>query len=243
MIVAAALCPSPPLLVRELTGADPAAPELRRACLDAVDELLAGGPDVVAVIGAADQTATWDENARLDLAAFAPQTVLARKDSWSSRNNAHQSAELPMPLGVGAWLLDQAACRCRRVLQSVGLDEPADRCAAVGAALAGSPGRTALLVMADGSARRGLKAPGHLDERSAAFDAEVERAVAGADLDALLSVDARLARELMAAGRPAWQALAGALHGSRVDSRVRYCDDPFGVAYLVASLRVRRGEP
>jgi aromatic ring-opening dioxygenase LigB subunit len=93
-------------------------------------------------------------------------------------------------------------------------------------------------VLGDGSARRGLRAPGYLDARSAGFDAEVERAVRTGDLDALLAIDPELARELMAAGRPAWQVLAGALAGKVVESEIRYCDDPFGVAYLVASLRV-----
>ncbi len=40
MITSAALCPWPPLLVRELTGADPVLPELRAACAEAVAELL-----------------------------------------------------------------------------------------------------------------------------------------------------------------------------------------------------------
>ena len=39
--------------------------------------------------------------------------------------------------------------------------------------------------MADGSARRGRRAPGYLDERSARFDAGVERAVRDGDLEAL----------------------------------------------------------
>jgi len=96
----------------------------------------------------------------------------------------------------------------------------------------------ALLVLGDGSACRGLKAPGYLDERSAGFDAEVERAVRTGDLDALLTIDPALASELMATGRPAWQVLAGALNGQVVASEIRYCDDPFGVAYLVASIRI-----
>ena len=60
MIIAAALCPAPPLLIRELTGADPAAPELRSACLDAVTELTAAAPDGIAVVGAAEETTQWD---------------------------------------------------------------------------------------------------------------------------------------------------------------------------------------
>jgi len=62
--------------------------------------------------------------------------------------------------------------------------------------------------------------------------------VRGGDLGALLSVDAGLARELMATGRAAWQVLAGAMDGLRPAATVRYRDDPFGVAYLVASLEV-----
>ncbi|HET9895804.1 MAG TPA: hypothetical protein VFQ44_12825 [Streptosporangiaceae bacterium] len=58
------------------------------------------------------------------------------------------------------------------------------------------------------------------------------------DLGALLAIDAGVARELMAAGRPAWQVMSGALDGSDVTTHIRCSGDPFGVAYLVASLRV-----
>ena len=44
MITGAALCPWPPLLVRELTGADPVLPELRAACAEAVAALLRAEP-------------------------------------------------------------------------------------------------------------------------------------------------------------------------------------------------------
>jgi aromatic ring-opening dioxygenase LigB subunit len=101
----------------------------------------------------------------------------------------------------------------------------------------------ALLVMGDGSARRSRRAPGHLDERSEAFDAEVERAVRDGDLGALLAIDAQLARDLMATGRAAWQVLAGAVDGKAPAATIRYRDDPFGVAYLVASLDIPQPSP
>jgi hypothetical protein len=42
----------------------------------------------------------------------------------------------------------------------------------------------------------------------------------------------------MATGRPAWQVLAGALEGmAGLAVEVQYAGDPFGVAYLVATLR------
>jgi hypothetical protein len=230
MITAAALCPAPPLLARELTGADPVVPELRRAGRDAAAGLLRGRPDVVAVVGAGEQTRTWDEGMELDVSGFAPGIGAAARDG---------SAGLPLPLGLGARLLDQAGYAGPRVLQSVGQDEPAGRCAELGARIARSAGRVALLAMGDGSARRGPKAPGYFDERSGPFDAEVERAVRTGDLNALLGLDQDLARELMATGRPSWQVLAGALQGTEPAGEIIYRDDPFGVAYLVATLTVR----
>lgn len=228
MITAAALCPAPPLLARELTGAEPVLPELRQACHEATLDLLRGKPDLVVVVGVSAHTQPWDSAARFDLTAFAPGMGQRTGD-----------VSLPLPLGIGDRLLDEAGFAGRRMLQSVGLQEPAEDCAALGAKLAGAADPAALLVLADGSARRGLKAPGHLDERSFGFDAEVERAVRAGELARLLALDAGLADELMATGRPAWQVLAGALNGRPVSSAIRYCDDPFGVAYLVASLSTR----
>jgi aromatic ring-opening dioxygenase LigB subunit len=97
----------------------------------------------------------------------------------------------------------------------------------------------AMLVMGDGSARRSLKAPGHLDPRAEPFDAQVEQAVRDGRLGALLKLDEALARDLMATGRPAWQVLAGAIPNDALVTEVLYRDDPFGVAYLVASLHPR----
>ncbi len=46
----------------------------------------------------------------------------------------------------------------------------------------------------------------------------------------------------MATGRPAWQVLAGALETAfPLAVAVRYAGDPFGVAYLVATLRPSLG--
>jgi hypothetical protein len=229
VLTAAALCPAAPLLAPELTGADPVVPELRQACRDAADALVHTGPDVIVVVGAGERTRTWDPaGARLDLSGYAPGP--------GARPAAAET--LPLPLGLGGRLLDEAGYHGRRELQEVGADEPASACAALGALLAQRAPRAALLVMADGSARRGVKAPGYLDERSAGFDAEVGRAIRDGDLPALLALSAALASELMATGRPAWQVLAGATNGASPASVIRYDDDPFGVAYLVASLTV-----
>ena len=70
MITSAALCPGPPLLVRELTGADPVLPELRAACAEAVATLLRDRPEVVAVVGPGPATGPWPGDGRLNVAAF-----------------------------------------------------------------------------------------------------------------------------------------------------------------------------
>lgn len=230
MIAAAALCPWPPLLVRELTGADPVLPELRTACGTAVATMLAAGPEVVAVVGPGPRTAQWPGDGRLDTATFG---------DWPGRSGDTTRPVLPPAAGIGAYLLDQAGYPGPRLIWSVSEDEPAGVCAGLGAELAGLGGvdqRTGLLVLGDGSARRGPRAPGYVDERAAAFDVAWQRAVRTGDLPTLLALDAALARKLMATGRPAWQVLAGACPGPLRTVDVQYAGDPFGVMYLVASL-------
>ena len=247
-IAAAALCPSPPLLCPQLTGRRPVLPELRAACAEVVGRLLGQDPDVVVVVGPGAATGTWDAGSRLDLSALAPGiaeggrgTAIAEGGRGTAIADGGRSG-VPLAVGLGAMLLDQAGYRGPRHLQAVGRDEPAGACAKLGAELAGSGARTALLVMGDGSARRTLKAPGYLDPRAAGFDSGVERAIRAGDLAALLELDQALARDLMATGRPAWQVLAGALPAPAPATEVLYCDDPFGVAYLVAYLHPREGE-
>jgi aromatic ring-opening dioxygenase LigB subunit len=97
----------------------------------------------------------------------------------------------------------------------------------------------ALLVMGDGTARRGEKAPGYADPRAEAFDATVVRALAGGDPRTLADLDPTLAAELLVAGRAPWQVLAGAALAARPGGAwradLRYADAPYGVGYAVAS--------
>jgi hypothetical protein len=95
-----------------------------------------------------------------------------------------------------------------------------------------------LLVVADGSARRGEKAPGHLDERAFAFDAAIDTALRQGDPAALSGLDEDLGAQLLAAGVPALRQL-GRLVGERpVRAQVDYADDPFGVQYWVVRWEV-----
>lgn len=120
----------------------------------------------------------------------------------------------------------------------VGADARPDECAALGGVLADAAGRTGLVVVADGSARRGLRAPGHLDDRAFAYDDAWRGAVSRGDAAALAGLDAELAADLLAQGRAPLQVLAAATsldHETAPRVVVHLEDDPFGVAYLAAS--------
>jgi len=192
MIVTAAICPSPPLLARELTGRAGVLPELRDACAAAVRHLLAAAPDVVAVVGAGSDTATWDPDDRLDLSAYAPLV-----------SGVGSKPGLPLALGIGALLLDEVGYVGPRILQAADELAPSADCLRLGRDLADAARRVALLAVGDGSTRRGPAAPGYLDERAVPFDDAVRQAVRDGDMAALAGLDPDLARDLMATGRAA----------------------------------------
>jgi hypothetical protein len=90
-----------------------------------------------------------------------------------------------------------------------------------------------LLVVANGSATRTEKAPGHFDARAAGFDATIGTALAEGDRTRLGDIDLALADELWALpDADVLRTLAGRVP-SVVETRVDYDDDPYGVQYWV----------
>lgn len=235
MLVAAAVCPCPPLLVPQVAaGAARELDTLRDACAVAIDGLSAARPDRLLVVGPADQDGRgmYDQGATGSFARFGVDLDVTLGQPVQV---AAGDRSLPPSLAVGAWLLQHnrwAGAPC----QGLGVGEPfaPGECHRVGRDLAAAPGRLALLVMGDGSACRTEKAPGYLDERAAPFDAGVASALAGADAAALAALDEKVAAELRAAGRAPWQVLAGAASGADVTGRLLYDGAPYGVGYLVS---------
>jgi hypothetical protein len=88
----------------------------------------------------------------------------------------------------------------------------------------------AVLVLANGSARRGEKAPGHLDPRAFAWDDAVEAALRDGRADRLAEVDVELGRQLLASGASALRGIAGL---SVRQATMDHAEDPFGVRYWV----------
>ena len=100
---------------------------------------------------------------------------------------------------------------------------------AVGAAV-DSEDYTGTLVVANGSAKRTEKAPGHFDGRAEAFDARLRDVLLERAWNASLAVDEALAAELWADVR-ALQMLVLLSPAHRAD--VRYDAAPYGVQYWV----------
>ncbi|CAM5558890.1 MULTISPECIES: class III extradiol dioxygenase subunit B-like domain-containing protein [Streptomyces] len=240
MLVAAAVCPCPPLLVPEVAAG--AAPELdaaRAACADALGVLAAARPDLLVVVGPAEETGTCPEGTPGSFRGFGVDVAVrlgASATSAPGAPRAEPQGVLPPSLAVAAWLLERTGWSDAPI-EGLGIAEPttAERCIQTGRELAARAGRVALLVMGDASACRTLKAPGYLDERAAPFDASVARALGSADVPALQELDIALARELQASGRAPWQVLAGAAEAADLAAALLYEDAPYGVGYLVAT--------
>ncbi|WP_053914397.1 class III extradiol dioxygenase subunit B-like domain-containing protein [Streptomyces sp. SCSIO 75703] len=235
MLVAAAVCPCPPLLVPEVAAG--AAPELdaaRTACVDALGVPAAARPDLLVVVGPAPGAGTEPHPAGTpgSFRGFGVDTRVRLGPDGTPEDGR----ELPYGLAVGAWLLERTGWAGVPVEGiGVGEDTPPGTCARIGRELAARAGRVALLVLGDGSACRTVKAPGYLDERAVPFDAEVARALGATDGPALAALDAGLARELMVSGRAPWQVLAGAAGTSDLTGALLYEDAPYGVGYTVAT--------
>ena len=149
--------------------------------------------------------------------------------------------ELPVPLGLGGWLLERAGRYPPVAGVVAGPDGSLPPDVLADLELTGPAG---LLVMGDGSGRRDEGAPGYLDPRAVPYDDSAAVALASGDPAALAAVDPVLGAKLLAAGAPAWRAAGGLLAGGllaggRYAAELLYAGAPYGVAYLVASWRRR----
>jgi len=198
--------------------------ELLEQCDGAVQELIAQNPQHIAVIGDGPADTYWDHHAGGTLKAFGVDVHAGGKTD-----------ELPLGMTIGAWLLDRNGWTGARAYATGEVDPK---------------GRTALLVMADGSAKRSIAAPGYFDERAEDFDRSISDALAAGDAHTLANLDEDLAAELWSGGaRPL--KLLGSLVGhalgpdqknASVVAQLRYNEAPFGVGYWVANWSINRRE-
>ncbi|MEV5963922.1 class III extradiol dioxygenase subunit B-like domain-containing protein [Kribbella sp. NPDC051952] len=224
-VVAAVVCPHPPILVPALAfGAAAELDSLRFACLSALD--LLGGVDRLVVVGSGPAAGRYDGPAAGTFGPYGAPDVRIGSGP----------AVLPLSLTVGGWLLEQSkSAALPRTYLGVPTDETPARCLELGREIAQGNEQIGLLVMGDGSARRSDHAPVHLHPRAEVFDTTVAQAFQNVDLEVLAALDPDLASELQAAGRAPWQVLAGALESTGLRGEVAYDAAPYGVGYFVAS--------
>ncbi|MFC4584626.1 class III extradiol ring-cleavage dioxygenase family protein [Sphaerisporangium corydalis] len=228
MLVAAAICPHPPLIVPELAGA--AAPELdglRDACASAVRSLADSRPDALIVVGGAEAAESYGPDAAGSLAPWGADVRTGPGDPV-----------LPLSLTIGGLLAGQAGVGPVAGYEAVPMGASSEACARLGAEIAGRGRRVALLVMGDGSARLTLGSPGYLAPAAGPYNDALGRALGEADAGALAALDPEEAAELQVAGRAAFQVLAGAA-GPRFLGELIYDAAPYGVGYLVARWHLR----
>jgi hypothetical protein len=204
------------LLVPELAEANARElDELRAACLGAIDAVRATEPELLVVVGTGDATRRHPAGSRGSFASYGVDldVTLPGRDAHGGNGR-----ELPLSLAVGAWLLTAAGWTGHVGGLEVDAASSTAECRRLG----------------DGSACRSTEGPGHLDPRAEPFDAEVVEALRAGDPAGLLAIDPALAADLQAAGRAAWQVLAGASEEVLFDAEVVYDAAPYGVGYMVA---------
>jgi len=242
MLTAAAVCPHPPLLIPEATGApgagDAELGRLRAACDQAIAALLAGPSDLIVVVGSDPETTRaiqYPTDAVAGLHEFGVPFTLGGPPGGQDG-----SPVLPLSLTIGKWLLSRATAgpgAPHAAWWGIAAGAAPAECLELGRRLATLAPRVAMLAMGDGAARRARGAPGAVDPEADRYDGQVAAALAAGDPAALAALDPGQDRRLFIAGRAAWQVLAGAAgpEADRFDAHLRYHGVPYEVTYVVAS--------
>jgi aromatic ring-opening dioxygenase LigB subunit len=102
----------------------------------------------------------------------------------------------------------------------------------------GSMKRVAVIASADLSHRVGENSPAGFAPRGVAFDEKIRELIEKRKPLGILDIDAAWAEEAQACGGPVLGLLAGIMDDVRHEATVKSYEKPFGVGYLVASLRI-----
>jgi hypothetical protein len=234
VLTAAALVPSPPIVVPELNGADASESEPLRAAALAAIATLGSLASRWTVIGVGDTERELDSNAVGTFRGFGADVRAALSA------DACQTPDpmLPLAVLVAGWLREQAAPHAVATARIVAADTSPVYCTELGRTLRAELDRDdtahGLLVLADGANTLTAKAPGAFDPRAGEAQTELDDAIAAGEPAVLAGLDPVVCGELGIAGRAAYQVLAGVFESSPARVESRYRDAPFGVGYHVA---------
>lgn len=233
---AAALVPSPPLLVPELMGAGAAeTADLRTAAVSATTHL-ASMVDRWIVLGVDRTSSAYGEATVGTLRGFGVDVVVSL-----SGGTAQTAADPDLPLAVliAGWLRGVAAPDDAVEVRTIAADASPGWCAEFGEQLRreldASAQNWGVLVLADGANTLTPKAPGSFDERAEELQHRIDDGLASADVDALAGLDPDLCASLGVGGRAAWQVLAALAGADATTTSELYRGAPFGVGYFVGT--------
>lgn len=229
VLIAAAVCPHPPLLVPAIGAGNREVESVRAACVAAMESVRAADPEVLVVVGTGPTTQTHDGSAVADFTPWGAELQVRLPGA-----SGPPGQKLPLAVGVGVWLLHQAMWDAGALAAAVATDATADGCRVLGEELAERADRVAMLVMSDGSARRSGTGPRAFDARSVDYDASVVDALSRGEGSGLLALDAALSSAVDAEGLNPLRVLGGAATEAVFDTQVLYDAAPLGVGYYVA---------
>ncbi|WP_433566425.1 hypothetical protein ACQP1O_15180 [Nocardia sp. CA-151230] len=220
--------------------------ELRSACTESIRELgipvfnifdksttpAVGAADLVVIVGGDSETRSFEPSGEYG-------SLLANGICWEyGWEGAGEPQPLPLSLTLGYWLMLTSKVKgmiiANVAFEAIAFNASPRECFLLGQELAGRADRVAMLVMGEGSTCMTVTERTRHADRAQRCDAEVTRALAHADSDALARLDPRRLR-MTATGRAAWQVLAGAAIGHSFQGRLHTDSTTRNEGYFVAS--------
>lgn len=251
MLIAVAVVPGPPAFVAELMGsAAHELDDLRQAADSVVSRAVS---DLVAT--SADSPSSPPASAQLVVVGPGEPGEFNAVGSVAFGSFGRDVAipalvegeptepELPTPLMVARYLASRDVAThpehadlwaSARWITTGGADATA-----LGDQLREDGTRVALILVADGAACHGPKAPRAEDSRAQAFDDAVCAALASGELGRLARIDVDLGHELGASGPQVWPVVSASA-GSDGIGEVLWRGAPYGVGWIVAAWRPAR---
>ncbi|MGZ4629726.1 hypothetical protein [Oryzihumus sp.] len=241
MVVTVAVLPWPPAFVPELMGRAASELEpLRHAADSALRGLVAElrqHPDGQVVVVAPGEPGEHEAAGEVSFSGFGRD---ARVPALPGAAGA-VDPELPTSMMVARYLTHRVSADEPDIAKlwagARWLTVDAAGAARLATELAGTDQPTAVVLLVDGAASHGPKAPRAEDSRAGAFDDAIAEALERGDRNALSAVDLDLAGQVGADGAYLWPVMAGATAGGVWLGDVLFRGEPYGVGWTVALWR------
>jgi hypothetical protein len=229
-VVGVAFAPGAPVLVPEVAvGAAAELAELRDACVRAVRAVTELRPDIVLVVGTGEGS---DSRSFPDSSSGSFAGIGVDLTVTLGREPSVGVPQLPLPLTIGAWLVQRAGWSGAGEALALGTESDA---VGAGKELRDSTTDVGLVVVGDGSARLTTASPGYVHPEALQWQRDVDAAFARGDARYLLDLDAARAAELMVSGYGPWQLAAASVGDATLSVPVWRTEDTYGVGYVAAA--------